>query len=338
METRIPLEIMPDSDAAGSYGPSEDSTPSYGSSFEVPYLVVDGKGRISTADTKIITLPPASSATSVNWSNVIDKPNSFIPSEHSSATAEYGISSSTVYGHAKASSTIPLAAGSASVGSETAEFARGDHVHPQQVNVSGNAGTATRLETPRNIVLTGDASGSASFDGSDNASITVSTVKEAAYMSSAPTSANTGELDNESIIFYAEEQASGGSSFYQPVYTSGNQTIDGVKTFASGVFKNSLILSSGTSSIDVSSAACFTKTVTSATTFSFTNIPSGVFCSIVVILNNGGNYVVTWPSNIKWAGNEAPDLTENGTDVLTFLTGDGGGTWFGKLYCSYSNT
>lgn len=40
-------------------------------------------------------------------------------------------------------------------------------------NVTGNAGTATKLETARTIQLTGDATGSASFDGSANASIEV---------------------------------------------------------------------------------------------------------------------------------------------------------------------
>jgi hypothetical protein len=39
-------------------------------------------------------------------------------------------------------------------------------------NTSGNAATATKLATPRNITLSGDVTGSASFDGSANASIT----------------------------------------------------------------------------------------------------------------------------------------------------------------------
>lgn len=39
------------------------------------------------------------------------------------------------------------------------------------INISGNAATATKLATARTISLTGDASGSASFDGSSNISI-----------------------------------------------------------------------------------------------------------------------------------------------------------------------
>lgn len=40
-------------------------------------------------------------------------------------------------------------------------------------NISGNAGTATKLATARTISLTGDATGSATFDGSANASMAV---------------------------------------------------------------------------------------------------------------------------------------------------------------------
>ena len=47
-----------------------------------------------------------------------------------------------------------------------------DHVHPEQINVKGNAGTATKLETSRSITLTGDIVGSATFDGSKDISIT----------------------------------------------------------------------------------------------------------------------------------------------------------------------
>lgn len=45
-----------------------------------------------------------------------------------------------------ASTTTPKANGTASIGTETA-FARGDHIHPAQTTISGNAGTATKLKS-----------------------------------------------------------------------------------------------------------------------------------------------------------------------------------------------
>lgn len=58
------------------------------------------------------------------------------------------------------SSEIPKVAGTAVIGNST-KLAREDHVHPVQTTVSGNAGTATKLQTSRNI-------GNAPFDGTAN--------------------------------------------------------------------------------------------------------------------------------------------------------------------------
>lgn len=41
----------------GSYGLSADSEPAHGESFSVPYITVDGKGRVTAASTKTVTLP-----------------------------------------------------------------------------------------------------------------------------------------------------------------------------------------------------------------------------------------------------------------------------------------
>ena len=72
-----------------------------------------------------------------------------------------------------ASSTLPKAPGTnASLGSENNKFARGDHVHPVQTSISGNAGTTTKLATARTIALSGDVSGSTTFDGSADVTIT----------------------------------------------------------------------------------------------------------------------------------------------------------------------
>lgn len=65
------------------------------------------------------------------------------PINHANIGTLYGVSTDQKYGHAKASSTTPKPNGSASVGSETSSFARGDHVHPLQTSVA-NATKATQ--------------------------------------------------------------------------------------------------------------------------------------------------------------------------------------------------
>lgn len=91
-----------------------------------------------------------------------DKPT---PSEIGAAAASHGT-------HVTWATTAPKANGTAAVGT-VARVAREDHVHPLQTTVSGNAGTATKLQTARTITLKGNANGSVSFDGSGN--VTIST-------------------------------------------------------------------------------------------------------------------------------------------------------------------
>ena len=77
-----------------------------------------------------------------------DKPT---PSEIGAAASSHGT-------HVTYSTTAPLANGTASAGSAST-VARTDHVHPLQTTVSGNAGTATKLQNIRKINGT-------NFDGS----------------------------------------------------------------------------------------------------------------------------------------------------------------------------
>ena len=56
------------------------------------------------------------------------------------------------------------------IGTST-KYAREDHVHPAQTTITGNAGTATKLQQPVNIALTGAVAGEVYFDGSEDISI-----------------------------------------------------------------------------------------------------------------------------------------------------------------------
>ena len=66
------------------------------------------------------------------------------------------------------SATVPIIDGVAAVGVSTL-VSRGDHVHPAQTTITGNAGTATALQTGRIIAITGDLIyTSPTFNGSAN--------------------------------------------------------------------------------------------------------------------------------------------------------------------------
>ena len=91
------------------------------------------------------------------------------------------------------------------------------------------------------------------------------------------------------------------------------------------------VLVAGT--LDLNEGNLFTKTVTSDTTFTLTNISAipNVVQSFILEITNGGNFIVSWWNNVKWDSGEMPELTENGVDILGFYTSDNGNTWRGVL-------
>lgn len=76
-------------------------------------------------------------------------------------------------GGGSATSVIPIGGNGAFVDNSTDQTIGGNKTFSNTVtgSVTGNSGTATKLATARDIALTGDVTGTASFDGSANASI-----------------------------------------------------------------------------------------------------------------------------------------------------------------------
>lgn len=97
------------------------------------------------------------------------------------------------------------------------------------------------------------------------------------------------------------------------------------ETFAKHDFGNV----SGAVSLDLSLYQVITATITGATTFTFTNVPPNA-SGVLVILTNGGSAAVAF-TGAKWASGSMPALTAAGTDVLAFVTADGGTTMRGSL-------
>ena len=129
-------------------------------------VVTDGSKNILASTT--ITTTELGYLNNVS-SNIQTQLNGKASTSHASTSTDYGVSTAANYGHAMASSTTPKAAGTAAVGSETAKFARGDHVHPVQTSVSGNAGSADKVNNALKVQFNGGTTEGTSqftFDGS----------------------------------------------------------------------------------------------------------------------------------------------------------------------------
>jgi len=106
--------------------------------------------------------------------------------------------------------------------------------------------------------------------------------------------------------------------------------IDGITTTLKsyGETKEAKGSVSGAQTLNTANGNLFSVTATGAITFTFTTAFTTV--GITLKLTNGGTNI-TWPTSVDWAGGTAPTLTTTGVDILTFITDDGGTTWYGFL-------
>ena len=88
--------------------------------------------------------------------------------------------------------------------------------------------------------------------------------------------------------------------------------------------------------IDCSLSNYFTKTISSNSTFTVSNVPaSGAFALTLELTHTSGT--VTWFSGVQWPGGTAPTLTTGKTHLFTFVTDDGGTRWRGVANTNYTN-
>ena len=103
-----------------------------------------------------------------------------------------------------------------------------------------------------------------------------------------------------------------------------------------GGYTENIVAVSGTA-VDCATGSYFTKTITGATTFTFTNVPSGVAYAFTFEVTLNGSNAITWPGSVKWPADTAPTITDGKTQVFVFLTDDGGTRWRGSSLVDYTN-
>jgi hypothetical protein len=115
--------------------------------------------------------------------------------------------------------------------------------------------------------------------------------------------------------------------------TLGNNFISRFRIPGCGIDNTSAALSGTTPSVDVGDRDTYTLTTSGNTTFTFTGAPSsGQVGTFSLIITAGGTHTLTWPASVDWAGGTAPDAPASGEkDIYTFMTVDGGTTWYGFL-------
>lgn len=147
--------------SAGAYGPTADATPGFGSKVTVgARLSIDARGHVTSAQGRSVTIPSAvATQTSAGLMSAADKkaldaaPSTYQPAGNYQPAGDYAAASHTHAAADVSSGVLPVARGGTG-------------------NATGNAATATRLRNARTVTLTGAVTGSASFDGSEDVTIT----------------------------------------------------------------------------------------------------------------------------------------------------------------------
>ena len=95
------------------------------------------------------------------------------------------------------------------------------------------------------------------------------------------------------------------------------------------------VISSNILNLNLASGTFFKTNLTSTVSVNFNNPPPAgkVFSFTLQFVANGSQYIVTWPTSVKWSGGIVPTITStNGKiDTLSFFTTDGGTSYFGFL-------
>ena len=128
---------------------------------------------------------------------------------------------------------------------------------------------------------------------------------------------------------------------------SGINVLAGVSTFAAQIEANggtkitgsqtSNISAMGANAVDCSAGNYFTKTITGATTFTFTNVPTGVAYTFTMEVTLNGSNAIPWPGTVKWPADTAPAITDGKTQMFVFITDNGGSRWRGSSLVDYTN-
>lgn len=100
--------------------------------------------------------------------------------------------------------------------------------------------------------------------------------------------------------------------------------------------KSTPTISAGALTLNLSTATLFYVSLNAAiTSLTFSNTPASpkVYSFTLQFVADGTLRNVAWPASVKWGSAGAPTMTSTSgkIDTFTFLTHDGGTTWFGFI-------
>ena len=200
-----------------------------------------------------------------------------------------------------------------------------DIITPSNILTADNTKTLTNKTWNSNAI--GVAYGGTGATSAPNALINLGLTATASELNILD-----GATVSTAEINYLDITALGTSEASKAVTADANGDVIAAEEFTAKSY-NETYVAIGANDIDCETGNFFSKTISANTTFTFSNPPAtGTGYGFVFKLTVSGTRTVTWPSSVDWAGGAAPDAPASGeTDILCFITHDGGTTWYGFL-------
>lgn len=208
---------LKDVTTAGTIGSSTNETLTANGTFTIPYVTKDAKGRVTGGGTRTMTMPAAQTSVSGNAgtaTKLANARNITLTGDATATAVSFDGSKDVTISTSIATMTGATASAAGKKGlvpapttSDTAKYLKGDGTWgtPNQTSVTGNAGTATKLQHARTIALSGAVTGTAtSFDGSANITIPTTSVDGAKVTGIVP-KATADASGNNIVNTYAKK-------------------------------------------------------------------------------------------------------------------------------------
>jgi hypothetical protein len=181
--------------------------------------------------------------------------------------------------------------------------------------LDGAAGSITSTMIADGTIVNADINASAAI-----ADTKLATISTAGKVSGA--AITSGNMSTSGSIATTSTLAVGQSS------AAANTDLDVNGAYAGNV------VAVGALDINCSAGNYFTKTISSNSTFTFSNVPSSrSYAFTLEVDHNGGT--ISWPAAVKWPNDTAPTLNTGKTHIFTFVTDNGGTRWRGVSAVDY---